>query len=261
MRNIYSIFKRELLAFFVSPIAYFVITGFVLLAAYFFFTLLMQYNLMLAQYKAMAAYGMQQGGPNLNEWVVAAMYQTLMVVLVFLLPALTMRSISEEKRNGTFELLATSPIKVSEIVLGKFFGASFIVLIMLVLSFFFPLLLYFKAWPEGPEMLPMLSGLLGIWLFSMGFIAIGIAISAFSENQVISAVSSMVVFLLLYLIHAPAASMTGSAKEVFEYLSPVYQAKDFMTGVIETKSLIYFGSFILFGLFLSQRSLEAYRWR
>src|SRR5258708_2334301 len=154
MRNIYAIFRRELLSFFVSPIAYFVITGFVLLGGYFFFNLLTMFNTMVVRFAAIPGRA-QYDAPNLNQWVVEPFYQPLIVVLVFLIPLLTMQALAEEKRRGTFELLATSPISVGEIVLGKFLGLATVLAIMIAMIFFFPLFLVIFSEP-GPELAPVL---------------------------------------------------------------------------------------------------------
>lgn len=259
MRNIFSITRREVLSFFVTPIAYVVITGFTLLAAYFFFNIFSNYNLAVQQY-SMMPYQMSEQVPNLNEWVVGAYYHTLMVILVFLVPLITMRLISEEKRNGTFELLLTSPISVADIVVGKFLGAAVVVGVMMLLVFVFPFLLFLFGDP-GPELLPMLSGLLGLTLYSLSFVSIGMAVSSYSKDQIVSAVASMVVLLLFYVIHAPAESLGGAASAVLYYLSPVFQARDFIQGVIATKGLVYFASVTVLGLFLSGRAVDAQRWR
>lgn len=256
MKNIWAIFRREVLSFFVSPIAYFVITGFVLLAGYFFFNLLQVYNLVLARYAMMPRMGMQV--PNLNQWVVEGYYHTLLVVLVFLIPLLTMRIIAEERRRGTFELLATSPLKVSEIVFGKFLGVAFVVIVMTMLTAVFPFLLCKFG---NPEWKPIMSGLGGVILCGLGFASIGMAVSSFTENQIVAGVSSMVTLLLLYVIHSPAESLGGTAGDVLMYLSPVMQVKDMFRGIVNLKSIVYFLSLISLGLFLSQRALDAQRWR
>lgn len=257
VKNIYAIFKREMLAFFVSPIAYIVITGFIFLCAYFFYNFLGYYDLVLQQYAAMP-YQMNKQLPSMNEFVVARYYYTLMVILVFMIPMLTMRLIAEEKRTGTFELLAISPLSVTEIVLGKFFGVSFVVIVMLLLAFLFPCLLYVYG---QIEFMPMLTGLIGMILYALGFVAIGMAISSFTSNQMVAAISSMVVLLLLYMINSPAESVGGSIGELLKYLSPSEQVVDMLLGVVQLKTVIYFVSVILFGIFLSQRALEAQRWR
>lgn len=258
MRNIVAIAKREVLSFFVSPVAYFVITGFVLLAGYFFFNYLGAYNMYAARYNAMPYRG-AMNGPNLNQWVIEGFYFTLVIILVFLIPLLTMRIFAEERRRGTFELLVTSPVSVMEIVLGKFFGVGFVIFVMLLLSFFFPFLLCFIA---EPEVLPVVSGALALLLCALAFASIGMAVSSFTENQVVAGVSSMVTLLLLYVIHSPAEALGGGTlSELLKYVSPVLQLRDMIRGVISLQACVYFLSLIVLGVFLSQRALDAYRYR
>lgn len=258
MRQVLAIAKREILSFFVSPVAYFVISGFFLLAGYFFFNLLGHFNLYVEYYSRMP-YGSGET-PNLNQWVVEGLYQTLLVILVFLMPLLTMRLVAEEKRRGTFELLVTSPLSVFDIVLGKYLGLAFFVLLMVAMVFAFPALLIAYGQPT-PEVPPILSGILGVSLCALGFASVGMAVSCFTENQVVAGISSMVTLLLLYVIQAPAQSLGGTAADVLNYLSPVMQARELLRGVISLKSICYFLSLIALGLFLSQRALESYRWR
>lgn len=259
MRNVISICRRELLSFFVSPVAYFVITGFILLSAYFFFNLLGTFNLLLQRYAMMPMRG-PIGQLNLNQFVIEGYYHTLLVIIVFLVPLLTMRVLAEERRRGTFELLVTSPLKVSDIILGKYFGVAVVILVMILAVACFPLVLYLYGDP-APEVMPMLSGLLGLLLCSLAFASIGMAVSSMTDSQIVAGVSSMVVLLLLYVIHAPAESVGGTVGEVLLYLSPTMQVRDLFAGVISLKSLCYFFSLISLGLFLSFRALEAYRWR
>jgi ABC-2 type transport system permease protein len=257
MRNVLSICKREILAFFVSPIAYFVVTGFVLLAGFFFFGLLGNFNAWLARFAAMPYRGAMEA-PNLNQWVVEGFYHTLIVVLVFLVPLLTMRLIADERRTGTFELLVTSPVSVGEIVLGKFLGVAFVIFVMITLVSLFPLILYAFGNPEVP---PILSGYLGLLLCSLSFASVGMAVSSFTENQIVAGISGMVTLLLLYVLHSFAEPLGGVWADVAAYISPAMQVQDPIKGVITIKSAVYFISLITLGLFLAQRALEAYRWR
>jgi ABC-2 type transport system permease protein len=245
-----------LLAFFVSPIAYFVITGFTLLVGFFFFNHLSYFAQMVEMSAMISLRGKDL--PNLNQTVIEGVYQTMVVILVFLIPLLTMRTIAEEKKKGTFELLITSPVSVSQIVLGKFLSIAVVLIIMLSVNLIFPALLLKYG---NPEVLPIVSGFLGLVLCSLGFASIGMAVSSFTENQVVAGVISMVTLLLLYVIQAPAESLGGTAADVFRYLSPVDQLQDLLRGIITLKSITYFVSMIVIGLFLSQRALEAYRWR
>jgi ABC-2 type transport system permease protein len=257
MRNVITIARREIMSFFISPVAYFVITGFLLLAGYFFFNFLGIYNEVLQRY-SMMPYRDSMNMPNLNQWVVEGFFQTLLIILVFMIPFLTMRTIAEEKKRGTFELLVTSPLSVKEIVMGKYLGVAAVIALMMISVTAFPLLLYVFG---NPEFWPIMSGLLALLLCSLAFASIGMAVSSFTENQIVAGISAMVVLLLLYVIHAPAESLGGTAAEVLNYLSPTMQVRDLIRGVISAKSLTYFFSLIIFGLFLSERALEAYRWR
>lgn len=257
--KIISICKRELFSYFISPVAYLVLAGFLLIGGYFFFNLLGYFNLALERYAQMASFmGGQQPAPNLNQWVIEGYFQTLLVVLVFMIPLLTMRLLAEEKRKGTFELLITSPISVTDIVLGKFLGVSLFLIIMLLAVFFFPLLLVIFG---NPEVKPVFSGFLGLVLCSISFASIGMAASAFTENQIVGGVCSMATLLLFYVIHSPAESVGGTIGDVLRYLSPVMQVQDLIRGVISVKAIVYFLSVTIFGLFITQRALEAERWR
>jgi ABC-2 type transport system permease protein len=257
MRNVIAICKRELLAFFVSPIAYFVITGFTLLIGFFFFNYLAFFARLYQASQSMAFRGASQL-PNLNQAVVEGLYQTMIVILVFVVPLLTMRIIAEEKRRGTFELLITSPVSITSIVFGKFLSLAVVLLVMLGISFMFPLLLVVYG---QPEVAPIISGFVGVVLCALAFASIGMAMSSFTENQIVAGVTSMVVLLLLYVIQAPAESLGGTAADIFRHLSPLEQVIQFIRGVVSLEATIYFLSLIGLGLFLSQRALEVHRWR
>ncbi|MFN8390364.1 MAG: ABC transporter permease subunit [Bdellovibrionota bacterium] len=253
MRNILAIAARDIRSSFVTPIAYVVFAGFLLLSGFFFFTLLQQFNPMSEQ-----AAMMRDMTPNLNEWVVGPYFQTMEVVLIFLVPLLTMRSIAEEKHNGTFEMLMTSPVSVGQIVLGKAFAVGFVSFVMLLLSFVFPAVLIAFADPEVP---PILIGFLGLLLFTWAFAAIGLAVSAFTRSQTVAGVVSLVVLLIFYVIDAPTSQLGPEAGSFFKYLAPTSHIEMMLKGVLQGSDLVYFASVILFGLFVANRALDAQRWR
>ncbi len=260
MRNAWAIFRREFFSFFVSPIAYVIITGFLLISGFFFSLFLGQFNMLVQRYQQyqMMGGGGDFAGPNLNQWVIEVLFRTLLVVLVFLIPFLTMRIMAEEKRRGTFELLLTSPVSVGEVVIGKFMAVSAVICIMLSLSFAFPMFLCIFA---KPEILPVLSGMLGLLLCALGFASVGMAVSSFTENQIVAGIISMVTLLFLFFINAIGESLGGATQEILNFLSPGMQLKDMLRGVITLQTLAYFISLISLGMFLSFRALESYRWR
>jgi ABC-2 type transport system permease protein len=204
--------------------------GFTLLAGYFFFGLLFAFD---EAYKAAAAYG--QSPPNLNQ-IIEYLYQTLLVVLVFFVPLLTMRTIAEEKSKGTFELLITSPVSITQVVLGKFLSLAIIVIVMIGLASVFPLILIQYG---NPEVLPILSGFLGVTLYTLAFVSISMAVSSFTENQIVAGISSMVILLLLFMVERLGGAQQGLWFSVVQYLSPYRQAAVFVGGVISLKAYTF----------------------
>ncbi len=242
-----------MLSTFVTPIAYVVIAGFLILSGFFFFSAVAEYNGYLFQTAAMP-----ENAPNLNEFVVYPFYRTLEVILIFLIPVLTMRSFAEEKAHGTFELLVTSPLKVGEIVWGKFLGLGVVIIVMLLLSFIYPLVLMLVM---DPEVMPLFIGLLGMILFALSFLSIGIACSAFTKSQTIAAVMGIILLLLFYVVDAPAGKVNETVARVLSYLAPATHSDFLLKGVIAGSDLVYFVSVIFVGLFATSRILEAERWR
>ncbi|MCB0359295.1 MAG: ABC transporter permease subunit, partial [Bdellovibrionales bacterium] len=196
--------------------------------------------------------------PSLNEWVITPFFQTLQIILLFLLPILTMRSLAEERQNGTYELLLTSPLSPAEIVLGKFLGVGAVVLLMLLASFVFPFVLMLVS---DPEVWPVFVGLAGLTLFSLAFSALGIAVSAFTRSQAVAGVVSLVLFLLFFFIGAPAERLGENGQALLQYLSPPTHSEELLKGVMTSTSIVYFASVILVGLFVATRALDAERWR
>lgn len=256
MRNVFTIVRKELRAYFVSPIAYVVLTGFLLLGGWFFFNLLSRFNVLLSIYTQL-----QQGAAdqlNLNEFVIAPLMHNLSIVLVILVPMITMRAYAEEKKGGTYELLLTSPLRTGEIVLGKFLASFLFICIMLGLTGVYPAVLIAFG---NPEIGVLLAGYLGLLLLATSFVAVGLLTSSFTENQIIAAVSGLVATLLLYIIGWPADTAGEVLGPLLRYLSVTEHFAEMVNGLIDTQDLVYFASLILLSLFLTQRSVESLRWR
>jgi ABC-2 type transport system permease protein len=258
VKNALAIATRELRSYFVSPVAYVVLTGFLLLSGWFFFNLLARFSYLLQVYSGLQRGGQELERLNLNEFVISPLLHNLSVVLVILIPVITMRTFAEEKRLGTFELLLTSPLRVGEIVAGKYLGALGFVSLMLALTGIYPLLLLVYGDPEGGI---ILSGYLGLFLVAASFSSIGLLTSSLTENQIIAAVSCLVALLLLYVINWPADTSTPTIGAVLHYLSVTEHFSEFVKGVIDTRALAYFVSLIGAALFLTHRSVESLRWR
>ncbi len=257
MRNVFTIVGKELRSYFVSPVAYVVLTGFLLLGGWFFFNLLSRFNLLLTLYTQF------QGGEaanrlNLNDYVIAPLMHNLSIVLVILVPMITMRSFAEEKKSGTYELLLTSPLRTGELVLGKFLASFFFICIMIGLTGVYPVILLVFG---NPEIGVMVAGYIGLLLIATVFVSMGLLTSSFTENQIIAAVSGLVATLLLYIIGWPADSAGEVLGPLLRYMSVTEHFADMVKGLIDTQGLVYFGSLIVLALFLTQRSVESLRWR
>ena len=258
IRNVLTIAGREFRSIFTSPIAYVVLTGFLLLGGWFFFNLVDRFNLLVSLYSSFQQMGDAANQLNLNEFVVAPLLQNLAVILVILVPMITMRSFAEEKRTGTYELLLTSPIGTGQIVVGKFLGAAGFITIMVALTGIYGWILVAYG---NPEVGVMLAGYLGLLLLALSFVAVGLFASSLTENQIIAAVTGLVMLLLLFVIAWPADSAGEPVASILRYVSVTEHFSEMVQGIIDTKSLIYFASMVVGWMFLTQRSVESIRWR
>ena len=257
MRNVLTIAGREIRSYFASPVAYVLLAAYLALAGYFFFALISAFNTTLQIYSMMRNPEMLARF-NLNQMVIVPLLHNLAVLLIFIVPAVTMRMFPEEKRAGTYELLLTSPVRVGEIVLGKFFGGLVLVLLMVALSGIFAVLLMFYGNPELPM---MLSGYVGLALMATVFLAIGTLVSSFTDNVVIAYVGTLFALLVLYTIGWLGETLPGGAGALVRYASITEHFQELTKGIIDTKDLVYFATLLLIGLFLTYRSVESVRWR
>ncbi len=256
MKNIFILARKEILSLFVSPIAYVVLTGFLLLGGWFFFNLLFRFNYLLTLYTSFQNFqGLQN--LNLNEHVITPLLHNLAIVLVIMVPIITMRTFAEEKRNGTYELLLTSPLSVTQIVLGKFLGCLFFILVMILLTGIYPAILFLYG---NPELGILASGYLGLFLLAVAFVSVGLLTSSLTENQIVAAVSCFVVLLMLYVLSWPAETTGAVLGAVLKYLSVIEHFTEMAKGLIDTKNLVYFLTLIVLSLFLTHRCVEASRW-
>jgi ABC-2 type transport system permease protein len=257
MRNTLVIAGKELQGYFVQPVAYVVLTVFLLLAGWFFFALLRQFDEMV-QLIQMMGQQQQLQTMNLNTRVIDPLLHDLSIVLVIVMPALTMRVFAEEKRTGTYELLLTAPVRTGEIVAGKFIAAACFTLIMIGLAWIFPLILVAFG---NPEVGVMFAGYLSLTLLALSFVAVGLFTSSLTQNQIIAAISSFGLLILLYVISWPAEAGGGVVWALLKYLSLPDHFSTMVRGVIDTSDLVFFLSVIVLALFLTQRSVESARWR
>lgn len=256
MNNILAVAQKELKSYFASPIAYVFIGFNAILFGWFFINLLYYFDRLSLQA------GMGQGGPeavNVNEMVISPFLLNVSVILLFTLPMITMRTYAEEKRSGTIELLLTAPLTDPEIVLGKFLGGLVLYIATIGLTLIHLAFLFAFG---NPEWRPVATGYLGLLLMGGCFLSLGLFVSALTKSQIVAGVVTFALFLMLWVINWISASITNPVlQNVVNYLSITDHLNDFTRGVIDTKHLVYYLSFIAFSLFLTVRAVDSERWR
>ena len=254
LRNVLAIADKEVRSYFASPIAYIIIGLFALLFGWFFYVYL---TFFVQRSTSMAQFG--GGGPvNINQDMIRYVLMNSAVIILFVMPMITMRTYSEEKRSGTIELLLTSPLTDLQIILGKFFGAMALYAAMLAVTLLYMGILFVYG---NPEWRPILAGYLGLLLMGGCFIAAGLLISSLTKNQIVAAVLTFAVFLMLWVINWIGDQAGPTTRTIVNYLSIVDHFDDFARGIIDTKHVVYYLSFITFGLFLTAKSVDSERWR
>lgn len=260
MKSIMAIFRKDMQLYFVSPIAYAVVGVFLVLTGYLFQAIL---QIEIEQSYAMTMQAMRYGGPMQIDVPMRVMQQFFGLVgtiLLFLLPMMTMGVYAEERKRGTMELLMTSPITDVDIVLGKFLASLALMGVMLLPSAIQLVILYRVSDPVPPWRL-LICGYIGILLLGGTLASLGTFISSLTENQIIAAVATFGVTLILWLLDAAVRGGTSSVwGQVLEYLSVLRHYEDFLRGVVDTSNLIFYASWIALGLFLTLRSLDSMRW-
>jgi ABC-2 type transport system permease protein len=254
MQNILAIWQRELRAYFVSPIAYVVLTVFLFLCGIFFYSML-NYAVQASMMQGQMGASQPMDVPGM---VSRSFFGTTSVVLLFMIPMLTMGLFAEEKRRGTIELLLTTPVGNFQAMMGKYLASLTFLVIMLAGSGLTISSLFIYG---DPEWKPILSGYLGLLLYGAALLSVGLFISTLTGNQIVAVVLTFGVILVLWLVDAFSGSAIGVTRDVLSYLSVIGHLDDFIKGVIDTSHIIFYVTFAFVGLFLTYRSLESMRWK
>jgi ABC-2 type transport system permease protein len=247
MRNIWTIAKKEFIAYFSSPIAYTVaFLILIIIGIVFVLSILTLSN---------------------NPYGVAVAPDTRMVtgpmafMFMLAIPALTMRLLADEIRMGTMELLMTAPLRDYELVIGKWLGAFLFILVIIGISLIFPIMLNNMVKP-GIDQMQMVAGYLGIILAAAALLGLGVGISALFENQIAAFFTTLVLFVVLWWLIGAPATILPSGGEVFGYLDMSSQLyNNFNEGIIKLSSVVYFLSLTGLGLFIGSTAVEIRRWR
>jgi ABC-2 type transport system permease protein len=237
MRTAQAIAWKEIQVYFGNPMAY--IVGLIFLAVTGFFFVL------------------DLGSP-FPEASLTNFYQGATIILILLAPALTMRLLAEEQKLGTIELLLTSPVRDWEVIIGKYLASLVFLLSMVMLTLYYPLLLFFFADPDPG---PIYSGYIGLILYGSAALSVGILTSTLTSNQIVAFIVSAGILLLLFFATTGADVVGGFWATLSNEIGMTSHFADFARGVIDTKHIIYFLSVTALFLFLSIRALESRRWR
>jgi ABC-2 type transport system permease protein len=253
--NFLSVYKKEMKSYFISPIAYVVILIFVLISGFIFYALSAYYSLISSRY---SEYPYPYFTLSPDEMIVKPLFHNMAVTSLFVLPLLTMKLFSEEKRLGTIELLFTYPLRDSEIYWAKFLSCLSIFVIMTLIPSLYILIL--EKWVNFDKGV-ILNSYFGLLLLGGSFISIGILISSLTESQVISAIISFGITLLFWIIGWLSEIAGPKYSNFFDFISLFNHYENFPKGILDTRDLIFYLSVCFFFSFLTLRVLVSKKYR
>jgi ABC-2 type transport system permease protein len=244
-----ALFRKELHSYFVSPLFYVAAAVFFCLCGFFFYTRL----IFFVEY----GFGLNIVGNFWLAFLAGAPYSISMVLLI-VMPLLTMRLFSEEKKLGTIELLLTYPVRDGVILGAKYCACACVLLSLLAGTLAYPAYLYYL---QPLPWTPMLSGYLGLALLGLSFIACGLFMSALTESQVVAALGTIGILVLFWAMTWNEAATSPGALRFLTEVSMFDHFESFVRGVIDLRDVLYFVFFITFFNYLTLRTLESRNWR
>ena len=255
MRNLLPFIRKELRAYFYSPIAYIVAGVFLGLIGYFFFSSLQGFSMQAIQ---LSGSGKELSGFNPTNVIMKGLFRSMGTVFILLTPLITMRLIAEERRNRTMELLMTSPLSITTIIMGKYLAAVIIYVMIILSTLYIPLTIeYFStvSWWH------ILSAYVGLILLGMAMIAIGVFCSAVTDKQVIAAVLTIGILVLFWFVGGVIGGHSEDISKVMKELSLFSHYENLYNGLFDTRDVMYLISVSVVALFLAHRVLESGRWK
>jgi ABC-2 type transport system permease protein len=259
LANIIAIYRKELQSYFASPLAYVIAGIFWLLGGFFFSVVLLGPQGLIAQVTTQEQLGITQPFDVPYEFL--RIYLGLLgSIALFLLPMLSMGLYAEERKRGTLELLATSPVTNWAVALGKLLGVvTFFATMVLPLMIFEAIALSASDPPFQFSIL--LLGHAGLILMAAAVLSIGMFISSLTDSTLLAAILTFAVMLFLWVIDLVAGGIGGPVGSALSHLSLIQHYTNLTQGILDTSSLILFASYILLGIFLTAQSIEAFRFQ
>jgi ABC-2 type transport system permease protein len=242
MKNVSSIFAREMKAYFVSPIAYVALVVFTFLCGVFF----------AAYFKWTSSY---QGEASMRTTI-----YNMSITMLLVVPLITMRLFAEEKRSGTIEILMTAPVTDAEVVIAKFAASLVLFAMMLLLTFPCPIFLVIYS-TITPDVASMLVGYLGLFLLGAACLSLGVVTSAITKNQIVAALVSFVMLLGLWIIGWMSSAVGIRLGKILSFISLAEHLEDFYKGILNPKHIIYYLSLVCFCLFLAVKFVQSAKWK
>ncbi|MCZ6488774.1 MAG: ABC transporter permease subunit [Gammaproteobacteria bacterium] len=246
---IMTIARREITAMFLSPLAWVILGVVQIILGYVFLAQLDNYFILQSRLLAL------ENAPGVTDIVIASTFQVAAIILLMIMPLITMRTIAEEKRNKTLTLLISSPLSMTEIVLGKFLGLFLFVFILVSLLMLMPLSLYMGTDLDAGK---LFSIYLSMLLLLGSFAAIGLYLSSLTDNQTIAAVSTFGALLMLWIINWLGESV-ADGQSVMTYLSLLHHYQNMLEGIFDSSDLAYYLILIVTFLVLTIRQLDRER--
>ncbi|WP_414566381.1 MULTISPECIES: ABC transporter permease [unclassified Anabaena] len=264
LSNIIAIYRRELQSYFVSPLAYAIASVFWFIAGLFMVTILVGPDGILPAVAQLDAQGPQLGIPippiDVPYEFVRAFLDRLGWLLLFILPILSMGLYAEERKRGTLELLATSPVTNWAVAVGKLLGVLTFFTTLIVPLFLFQAIALSASNPPMSLTIPLL-GHLGLILLAAAILSLGMFISSLTDSTILSAVLTFALVLLLLFVDVIARSIGGPAGEILGHLSLLKHYNTLIQGIFDTSAVILFASYIFLGIFLTAQSIDALRFQ
>ena len=256
MSTTLAIARRELDSYFATPVGWLSIVGFLLVTGFFFAFMVTDFS-MQSTAAVMDPYG-GGGAMDLNRDLLPAFFGNWAVILLFVCPAISMRIFSEDLSQRSFELLQSSPLTSSQIVLGKYLGALGFLTVMFAATLHYVVIFY---WLGSPDPGVLTTSYLTMFLLSACFVAVGMLASSFTVNQVVAFVMSFGLLLVLWVLSWTESLSTGAFGTAISYVSMLSHIDQLTKGLLHLEDAVYFLSFIGFFLFATQQRVESYRWR
>jgi ABC-2 type transport system permease protein len=258
--NVIAIYRRELQSYFASPFAYIIAGVFWLLSGFFFVAILMGPEGLIAQAALRDQMGITTPPVDVAYQFLSYFLGILGSLALFILPMLSMGLYAEERKRGTLELLATSPLTNWVVALGKLLGVVTFFLTMVLPLLIYQAIALSAANPPAPITV-MLLGHAGLILMAAAILSLGMFISSLTDSTILAAILTFGLILLLWVVDLVATSIGGGLGDALGHLSLIKNYTTLTQGILDTSSLIVFLSYILLGIFLTAQSIEAFRFQ